>query len=79
MSTSECRKNGARSHPSAAIRAARRAGSRLHLASVLREGRKSANIHASLGRIWGIPDNPFECASFIQATSALVHHGGHFH
>jgi hypothetical protein len=28
---------------------------RPHLASVLREGRKSANIYAGLGVIWGIP------------------------
>jgi hypothetical protein len=31
-------------------------GSRPQLASILREGRKSANIHLSSGVIWGIPD-----------------------
>jgi hypothetical protein len=36
---------------------ARRGSSRRHLASVLQEGRKSANIHASSGVIWGIPIN----------------------
>ena len=30
-------------------------GSRPQLASILREGRKSANIHLSSGVIWGIP------------------------
>ena len=30
-------------------------GSRQHLASVLQEGRKSANIHVISGAIWGIP------------------------
>jgi hypothetical protein len=43
----------ARSAPSTTVRAARRASSRPHL--VLREGRKSANIYASLGFIRGIP------------------------
>jgi integrase len=42
--------------PSTTVRAARRASSRPHLAAVLREGRKSANIYASLGFIRGIPD-----------------------
>jgi hypothetical protein len=45
---------------STTVRAARRASSRPHLAAVLREGRKSANIYASLGFIRGIPDkDPF--------------------
>ena len=44
-----------RSVPSAAVRAARRAGSHPHLAWVLREGQKSARIHAPSGVIWGIP------------------------
>ena len=30
-------------------------GNRPQLASILREGRKSANIHLSSGVIWGIP------------------------
>ena len=37
----------ARSAPRATARAARRAGSHPHLAWVLREGQKSASIHAS--------------------------------
>jgi hypothetical protein len=45
----------ARSAPSTTVRAARRASSRPHLAAVLRKGRKSANIYASLGFIRGIP------------------------
>ena len=44
-----------RSVPSAAVRAAGRAGSHPHLAWVLREGQKSARIHARSGVIWGIP------------------------
>src|SRR5665811_1136783 len=48
------RENGQIS-PSTTVRAARRASSRPHLAAVLREGRKSANIYASLGFIRGIP------------------------
>ena len=45
----------ARSAPSTAVRVARGAGIRPHLASVLQESRKSANIHASSGFIRGIP------------------------
>src|SRR5713101_2079138 len=41
--------------PSTIVRAARAAGSHPHLASVLLQGRKSANIHANLGVIWEIP------------------------
>lgn len=41
--------------PSTIVRAARAAGSHPHLASVLLQGRKSANIHASSGVIRGIP------------------------
>jgi hypothetical protein len=37
------------------VRAARDAGSHQHLASVLQQGRKSANIRVSLGVIRGIP------------------------
>jgi hypothetical protein len=40
--------------PSTIVRAARAAGSHPHLASVLLQGRKSANIHASSGVIWGM-------------------------
>ena len=45
----------ARSAPSTIVRAARAAGSHPHLASVLLQGRKSANIRASSGGIRGIP------------------------
>jgi hypothetical protein len=41
--------------PSTIVRAARAAGSHPHLASVLLQGRKSANIYASSGVIRGIP------------------------
>src|SRR6266699_3918429 len=41
--------------PSTIVRAARAAGSHPHFASVLLQGRKSANIHASSGVIRGIP------------------------
>src|SRR4029077_17969745 len=41
--------------PSTIARAARAAGSHPHLASVLLQGRKSVNIHASSGVIRGIP------------------------
>src|SRR6266446_4543994 len=41
--------------PSTIVRAARAAGSHPQLASVLLQGRKSANIHASSGVIRGIP------------------------
>jgi hypothetical protein len=36
------------------VRVTRRAGSGQHLASVLQEGRKNANIDAGLGFIWRI-------------------------
>src|SRR4029453_7093768 len=42
--------------PSTIVRAARAAGSHPHLASVLLQGRRSGNIHASSGVIRGIPD-----------------------
>ena len=45
----------ARSAPSTTVRAARGTGSRLRLASVLQERRKSANIHARSGVFRGIP------------------------
>src|SRR5947208_15160698 len=41
--------------PSTIVWAARAAGSHPHLASVLLQGRKSANIHANSGVIRGIP------------------------
>ena len=40
---------------STTVRAAQGDGSRPNLASVLLEGRKNANIHASSGVIWRIP------------------------
>ena len=43
-------------NPSTIVRAARAAGSHPHLAPVLPQGRKSANISARSGVIWGIPD-----------------------
>ena len=41
--------------PSTTVRATRGDGSRPNLASILREARKTANIQASSGVIWGIP------------------------
>jgi hypothetical protein len=46
----------ARSAPRPSLGPARAAGSHPHLASVLQQGRKSANISARSGVIWGIPD-----------------------
>jgi hypothetical protein len=43
-------------NPSTIVRGAQAAGSHPRLASVLQQGGKSANIHASLGVIGGIPD-----------------------
>src|SRR4029077_16609610 len=42
-------------NPPAIVRASRAAGRHPHLASVLLQGRKSADIHASSGVIRGIP------------------------
>ncbi len=53
---SNASKNGQIS-PSTTICVARGAGSRPQLASVLQEGRRSPNIHASSGAIQGIPVN----------------------
>ena len=47
-----------RSAPTTTVPVARVVDSRPHLASVLQEGRKSTNIHAGSGVIWGIPDKP---------------------
>jgi hypothetical protein len=44
------------------VRASRAAGRHPHLASVLLQGRKSANIHASSGVIRGIPVKTIECS-----------------
>ena len=44
-----------RSAPTTTVPVARGVDSRPHLASVLQEGRKSTNIHAGSGVIWGIP------------------------
>jgi len=41
--------------PSTTVPVARGVDRRPHLASVLQEGRKSPNIHAGSGVIWGIP------------------------
>ena len=59
-----------RSVPSAAVRAARRAGSHPHLASVLQEGQKNASIHASSGVIWRIPVKLLTQKLFIIALGA---------
>src|SRR5260370_40649599 len=55
--------------PSTIVRAARAAGSHPHLASVLLQGRKSANIYASSGVIRGIPAQV--CPSHEIAWAAL--------
>ena len=74
-----------RSVPSAAVRAARRAGSHPHLAWVLREGQKSARIHAPSGVIWGIPNNdssPGQCRAALRLRAAMIfgfrYHKAHF-
>jgi len=54
-------------NPSTIVRASRAAGRHPHLASVLLQGRKSANIHASSGVIRGIPVN-FYCS--LETTQA---------
>jgi hypothetical protein len=41
--------------PTTTVPVARGVDSRPHLASILQEGRKSINIHAGSGVIWGIP------------------------
>jgi hypothetical protein len=46
----------ARSDPRPSVRVTRGAGSGQHLASVLQEGRETANIDAGLGFIWRISD-----------------------
>src|SRR6266576_3621316 len=48
--------------PSTIVRAARAAGSHPQLASVLLQGRKSANIHASSGVIRGMPVKSFRAS-----------------
>jgi hypothetical protein len=53
----------ARSAPPTTVRAARCAGGRPHLAAVLQEGRKSANICTSSGAIRGIPVKSFSLTS----------------
>jgi hypothetical protein len=54
-SASNARQNG-QMRPSTTVRAAPSHGSGLHLASVLQEGRKDANVFASSGVIWRILD-----------------------
>ena len=46
----------ARSDPRPGVRVIRGAGSSQHLASVLQEDRRNANIDAGLGFIWRISD-----------------------
>src|SRR5258707_15795534 len=55
--------------PSTIVRASRAAGRHPHLASVLLQGRKSANIHASTGVIRGIPVNVW-----LVGDSPLISH-----
>src|ERR1035437_2964171 len=61
--------------PSTTVRAARGDGSCPNLASILPEGRKNANIHASSGIIRGIPGRiqvPKETPEPFPACSALA-------
>jgi hypothetical protein len=57
--------------PSTTIPTTPGTGSRPQLASILREGRKSANIHLSSGVIWGIPER-LAAPSPLGHTSASV-------
>ena len=60
--------------PTTTIPVARGVDSRPHLASILQEGRKSTNIHAGSGVIWGIPAGTSmiftACSILITATKA---------
>src|SRR5260370_18023098 len=58
--------------PSTIVRAARAAGSHPHLASVLLQGRKSANIYASSGVIRGIPVSVTLAQPRMQSLGAKV-------
>src|SRR6266404_4275240 len=57
--------------PSTIVRAARAAGSHPHLASVLLQGRKSANIHASSGVIWGMSDSCYLVANGCYSPGSI--------
>jgi len=58
--------------PTTTIPVARGVDSRPHLASILQEGRKSTNIHAGSGVIWGIPDTSSLTASPALLISSLA-------
>jgi integrase len=57
-------------NPSTIVRVAQDDGSRPNLASILQEGRKSANIQVRSAAIWGIPANGRPMSAL--ALSALV-------
>ena len=61
----------ARSASLTTVRAARRAGGRPHLAAVLQEGRKYANIHARSGVIWGIPVHSRQSSSYWDLSTQI--------
>jgi hypothetical protein len=58
--------------PSTIVRAALAAGSHPHLASVLQQGRKSANIHASSGVMRGIPVDEAQHLGDVYRTRGLA-------
>src|ERR1035441_10601177 len=58
--------------PSTTVRAARGDGSCPNLASILPEGRKNANIHASSGIIRGIPVNAYIVTSGGTPPQTLI-------
>src|SRR4029077_5538272 len=58
-------------NPPAIVRASRAAGRHPHLASVLLQGRKSADIHASSGVIRGIPVEISPSAAELGGTESV--------
>ena len=56
------------------VRAARSAGSHPHLASILLQGRKSANIYASSGVIRGIPVQIYKAVESESAGEPAGYH-----
>jgi hypothetical protein len=73
----DARKNNQIS-PSTIVRASRAAGRHPHLASVLLQGRKSANIHASSGLIRGIPAELCRLPAQTWRWPNDIEGGGHF-
>jgi len=63
----------ARSGPRPSVRVTRGAGNGQHLASVLLQGRKGVNIHASSGVIRGIPDEASTWGVRIMQDSTLAY------